>query len=137
MNNFKRMSKAMKDLLEVMLFQQDEVNILILKNLIQEYGEQNNISSLQLSKQIFDEFLNNKIEDTYYKKIKEEEEMKEEKLLTKQDTFNYYFDNLLYGGDGETNKIFYYFMFVDIFHPFVNSHNAKFPHKYASQQTKI
>ena len=134
MSNVKKMEEAIKNLLEVMLFQEDEVNLLVLKTMIQQYGEQCNISSLQLSKQIFEEFLNNTIEDKFHKKVKEEEkvkeEVKEEKLLMKQDTFNYYFDNLLYGGNGEINKTFYHFLFVDILNPFVNSHKVQFPHKY-------
>lgn len=135
MSNVKKMEEAIKNLLEVMLFQEDEVNILVLKTMIQQYGEQCNISSLQISKQIFEEFLYNKIEDKFHKKVKKEEkikeeEVKEEKLLMKQDTFDYYFANLIYGGDGQMNKIFYHFMFVDIWLPFVNSHKAKFPYKY-------
>lgn len=136
MSNKDKMDKSIKDLLEVMLFQEDEVNILILKTLVEGYSEQCNISSLQLSKDLFDEFLYNKIEEKFDKKIKDkekvkQEEVKEEKLLKKQDTFDYYFNNLIYGGDGGINKIFYHFMFVDIWLPFVNSHKAKFPYKYA------
>ena len=131
MSNVKKMEEAIKNLLEVMLFQEDEVNLLVLKTMIQQYGEQCNISSLQLSKQIFEEFLNNTIEDKFHKKVKEEEKVKEEKLLMRQDTFNYYFANLIYGGDGEINKTFYHFIFVDVWLPFVNSHKVQFPHKYA------
>lgn len=135
MSNVKKMEEAIKHLLEVMLSQEDEVNILVMKSMIQQYGEQSNKSSIQLSKDLFDEFLHNKIEDKFHKKVdKEEKVKKEEKPYTSmQEAYYDYFKEWYLSGRKENDKtdyIFYRSMHKTIWKAFIQSHNKEFPHKY-------
>lgn len=134
MSNVKKMEEAIKHLLEVMLSQEDEVNILVMKTMIQQYGEQSNKSSIQLSKDLFDEFLHNKIEDKFHKKVDEEEKVKnEEKLYTNtQHAYKDYFKEWYISTKEDDNElIFYKYINREIWTPFIKSHTLNLPHKYA------
>jgi hypothetical protein len=142
MSNIKKMEKAIKDLLEIMFSQEDDVNILVMKSMIQQYSEQSNIPSLQLSKDLFDEFLHNKIEDKFHKKVEKEEKVnEEEKLYTnKQEAYHDYFKKWYLSGrkeNNETDYIFYKNINKAIWKAFIDSHRLNLPHRYAPQQTKI
>ena len=142
MSNIKKMEKAIKDLLEIMLSQKDDVNILVMKTMIQQYSEQSNIPSLQLSKDLFDEFLHNKIEDKFHKKVEKEEKVNEEEKLyaNKQEAYHDYFKQWYLSGrkeNDETDYIFYRNINKTIWKAFIESHRLNLPHRYQPQQTKI
>ena len=143
MSNYKKMIKAVKQLLEVMVYQEDEVNLIILKSIIEDYAHKCNIAPLQISKDLFDEFLDHKIERNYEKKIplKEEKVEKEEKLYkNNQEAFQDYFKDFVTDGhilirqnqdkEDNTEYLFYKDLSKRIFRPFMKSHKKEFHHKY-------
>jgi hypothetical protein len=136
MSNIKKMEKAIKDLLEIMLSQEDDVNILVMKSMIQQYSEQSNIPSLKLSKDLFDEFLHNKIEDKFHKKVEKKEKVKKEELYTsKQEAYHSYFKEWYLSGrkeNNETDYIFYKNINKAIWKAFIDSHRLNLPHRYAT-----
>jgi hypothetical protein len=141
MSNIKKMEKAIKDLLEIMISQEDDVNILVMKTMIQQYSDQSNIPSLQLSKDLFDEFLNNKIEDKFHKKVEKEEKVKNEELyINTQEAYHDYFKQWYLSGrkeNNETDYIFYRNINKTIWKAFIESHRLNLPHRYAPKQIII
>jgi len=131
-----KLDNAVNEIIEFMSLHNEKQNIYLLKLLVENYGKKCKVSSTKVAKELFDEFMDDKIEigdELNFKHIEKEEE----KLITKQDTLKYYFQDCAYGKMDITHKIFAQSLYKDIFSPFVKSHEIEYAHKYAPQQTKI
>jgi uncharacterized protein YciU (UPF0263 family) len=142
MSNFNKLKKAVDELLEVMSSQKNDVNLLIFKIIFEQYGSKKNITPIQVSKDLLNEFLNNEIDKKYFgqKVVIEEEKVNEEKKLytNTQEAYNDFFRELVTeGSKNDIELLFYRDISKKIWTPFINSHKLNLPHRYAPQQTKI
>jgi hypothetical protein len=100
----------------------DEESMLVLKHIVREYADKSNKSSLDISKNLFNEFIDNKIQDNYNDKT-------EEKIIDeyeKYDIKNFYDEMMgkewceLYVKDKEKAKLQtnYYFAILELLNYF-------------------
>jgi hypothetical protein len=149
MNNFNKLKKSVDELLEVMLSQENDVNLLILKIIFEQYGSKNNITPMELSKDLLNEFLHNEIDKKYNgqkvqikedKVIECEKKVNEEEKLyaNKQEAYNDFFKEwVIPGSKNDVELLFYRDITKSFWSPFINSHILNLPHRYTTQQTKI